>query len=48
MLLRDLGTNGTKSADLGAVEIDNFPVRSGLSEVEFSPMKDVLHEEVPF
>jgi len=26
----------------------NPPVRSGLSEVEFSPMEEVLHEEVPF
>jgi len=26
----------------------NPPVGSGLSEVEFSPMEEVLHEEVPF
>ena len=26
----------------------NPPVRPGLPEVEFSPMEEVLHEEVPF
>jgi len=28
--------------------LGNPPVGSGLSEVEFSPMEEVLHEEVPF
>ena len=33
---------------LQAATPGNPPVRSGLSEVEFSPMEEVLHEEVPF
>jgi transposase-like protein len=36
-----------KFGDLGTDD-GNPPVRSGLSEVEFSPMEEVLHEEVPF
>jgi hypothetical protein len=38
------------SAVLGRIgaSLGNLPVRSGLSEVEFSPMEEVLHEEVPF
>jgi len=37
-----------KFGGLGSDDVGNPPVRSALSELEFSPIEEVLHEQVLF